>query len=159
MFGWCSFLYLSLVLTLLSNSDAFLFHGRYQQKSGHTFASLQKQFSYSNVLHSSGSEIASTSVTSPESDGSIHSPSPHQFDISLAVILAGYSFEAYNEPVTPLNWCRDDFRWVHKHGSENLLFSDVTDHCATVILFDVFGRFQSNNHDDIKLVSSPSNLY
>lgn len=99
MFVLCSLLYLSSVLTLLSNSDAFLSHGRYQQKAGHSF---HKKFSYDNVLYSSRSETASTSVTSPESDGSIHSPSPHQFDISLAVILAGYSFEAYNEPVRSL---------------------------------------------------------
>ena len=32
---------------------------------------------------------------------------PVKFDISLAVILAGYSFEAYNEPVR-VNYCECD---------------------------------------------------
>lgn len=99
MFALCSLVYLSSVLTLLSNSDAFLSHGRFQQVPGRPFACLHKKFSYDNVLYSSGSEIDSTSVTSPVSDVSKMSPSPYQFDISLAVILAGYSFEAYNEPV------------------------------------------------------------
>jgi hypothetical protein len=108
MIALCNLFQLLSALTTLSNSDAFLFNSRYQQKPGHSVAHIRHKSPFDNLLHSSNSEVENVPVTLPETDESqLWKPdsTPHDFDISLAVILAGYSFEAYNEPVRSSKLC------------------------------------------------------
>ena len=134
MIALCKLFHLAAVLTVLSLSDGFPFNSRYLQKSGHSLDFIHQKGSSDKVLRASSDGIESVSVTSPESDGlkQLQPPSePHQFDISLAVILAGYSFEAYNEQVN-----LSSYAFVERRSMcpKIVLMWDVIGHSVAVII-------------------------